>query len=102
MRGQRFDAEGFGRIMAAENQIHAEFFRRDRRPVWRFAGDESVDSFLGHAVNFRARSSCDDSDVAHLFDGAGLFFLYLIAVMIHVWGIEDRAVPTKEDEGEQY
>ena len=34
--------------------------------------------------------------------GAGLFFLYLIAVMIHVWGIEDRAVPTKEDEGEQY
>jgi len=34
--------------------------------------------------------------------GAGLFFLYLIAVMIHVWGIEDRVVPTKEDEGEQY
>ena len=34
--------------------------------------------------------------------GAGLFFLYLIAVMIHVWGIEDRAAPTKEDEGEQY
>lgn len=33
--------------------------------------------------------------------GAGLFFLYLIACMIHVWGIEDRVVP-KKDEGEQY
>jgi hypothetical protein len=33
--------------------------------------------------------------------GAALFFLYLIACMVHVWGIEDRVVPTK-DEGEQY
>jgi hypothetical protein len=33
--------------------------------------------------------------------GAALFFLYLIACMIHVWGIEDWVVP-KEDEGEQY
>jgi len=33
--------------------------------------------------------------------GAALFFLYLIACMIHVWGIEDRIVP-KKDEGEQY
>jgi hypothetical protein len=33
--------------------------------------------------------------------GAALFFLYLIACMIHVWGIEDWVVP-KKDEGEQY
>jgi hypothetical protein len=33
--------------------------------------------------------------------GAALFFLYLIACMIHVWGIDDWVVP-KEDEGEQY
>lgn len=33
--------------------------------------------------------------------GAALFFVYLIACMIHVWGIEDRVVP-KKDEGEQY
>lgn len=33
--------------------------------------------------------------------GIGLFFLYLIACMIHVWGIDDWVVPTK-DEGEQY
>ena len=33
--------------------------------------------------------------------GIGLFFLYLIACMIHVWGIDDWVVP-KKDEGEQY
>jgi hypothetical protein len=33
--------------------------------------------------------------------GAALFLLYLIACMIHVWGIEDRVVP-KKDDGEQY
>jgi hypothetical protein len=33
--------------------------------------------------------------------GVGLFFFYLIACMIHVWGIEDWVVP-KADEGEQY
>jgi hypothetical protein len=33
--------------------------------------------------------------------GIALFFFYLIACMIHVWGIEDWVVP-KKDEGEQY
>jgi ribosomal protein S27AE len=33
--------------------------------------------------------------------GIGLFFFYLIAVMLHAYAIEDRIVPTK-DEGEQY
>ena len=36
--------------------------------------------------------------------GFGFFLLpiYWIAVMIHVWAIEDRIVPSLEDEGEQY
>jgi hypothetical protein len=34
--------------------------------------------------------------------GAGLFFFYLIAVMLHAYAVDDRVVPTKEDEGEQY
>lgn len=33
--------------------------------------------------------------------GIGLFFFYLIAVMLHAYAIEDRIVP-KKDEGEQY
>jgi|SRR5450432_4671581 hypothetical protein len=33
--------------------------------------------------------------------GIGLFFFYLIACMINVWGIEDWVKP-KEDQGEQY
>lgn len=36
--------------------------------------------------------------------GFGFFLLpiYWIAVMVHVWAIPDRVVPTLEDEGEQY
>ena len=34
--------------------------------------------------------------------GLGLFFFYLAAVMLHAYGIEDRVVPPKEDEGEEY
>ena len=34
--------------------------------------------------------------------GLGLFFFYLAAVMMHAYGIEDRVVAPKEDEGEEY
>jgi len=34
--------------------------------------------------------------------GLGLFFFYLAATMLHAYGIEDRVVPPKEDEGEEY
>lgn len=36
--------------------------------------------------------------------GFGFFLLpiFWIAVMVHVWAIPDRIVPTLEDEGEQY
>jgi TM2 domain-containing membrane protein YozV len=34
--------------------------------------------------------------------GAGLFFFYLIAVMLHAYAVDDRVVPPREDEGEQY
>src|SRR5205823_14998515 len=33
--------------------------------------------------------------------GLGLFFFYLIAVMLHAYAVDDR-VPTREDEGEEY
>ena len=33
--------------------------------------------------------------------GIGLLVFYWLAVMIHVWGIDDRVTP-KPDEGEQY
>ena len=33
--------------------------------------------------------------------GAGLFFFYLIAVMLHAYAVDDRVVP-REDEGEEY
>jgi apolipoprotein N-acyltransferase len=34
--------------------------------------------------------------------GIGLFFFYLIAVMLHAYAVDDRVVPPKEDEGEEY
>src|SRR6266404_2191815 len=34
--------------------------------------------------------------------GLGLFFFYLIAVMLHAYAVDDRVVPPKEDEGEEY
>ena len=35
--------------------------------------------------------------------GLGLIFFYWIACMLHVYGIQDRVVPTsKEDAGEEY
>ena len=34
--------------------------------------------------------------------GLGLFLFYLAAAMLHAYGIEDRVVPPKEDEGEEY
>lgn len=34
--------------------------------------------------------------------GIGLFFFYLIAVMLHAYAVDDRVAPPKEDEGEEY
>src|SRR5581483_6756823 len=34
--------------------------------------------------------------------GLGLFFFYLIAVMLHAYAVDDRVVRAKEDEGEEY
>jgi len=34
--------------------------------------------------------------------GIGLFFFYLIAVMLHAYAVDDRVVTPKEDEGEEY
>ena len=34
--------------------------------------------------------------------GLGLFFFYLIAVMLHAYAVDDRVAPPKEDEGEEY
>jgi hypothetical protein len=34
--------------------------------------------------------------------GIGLFFFYLIAVMLHAYAVVDRVAPSKDDEGEEY
>jgi hypothetical protein len=34
--------------------------------------------------------------------GLGLFFFYLGAVMLHAYAVDDRVVPPRDDEGEEY
>ena len=67
MRGERFHAENFRRVMSAEEEIHADFFGGNRGPVRRFTGDECVDSFVCDPVNFRARGSGHNAYRARLF-----------------------------------
>ena len=62
MRRERLDAEGFGGVVAAEEKIHAEFFRGDGGPMRRFARNERVDIIFRDAVNFRAGAARDDAD----------------------------------------
>ena len=67
MCSERFYTEDFGRVMSAEEKIHAEFFGRDRGPMRRFTGDECVDSFVCDAVNLRACGSGHNAYRARLF-----------------------------------
>ena len=67
MRGERFYAEHFRRVMSTEEEIDAEFFGGNCGPVRRFTGDECVDSFVCDPVNFRARGSGHNAYRARLF-----------------------------------
>src|SRR5438270_5903913 len=67
MRGESFDAERFGRVMAAEKKIDSKFLRGDRSPMRRFAGDKDVDLVLGNAVNFSTGPAGDNADILRIF-----------------------------------
>src|ERR1700704_6452476 len=62
MRRERLHPERFRRVMAAEQKVDAKFLRRDRRPMRRFASDESVDALTRDCVDFGARSAGDKAD----------------------------------------
>src|SRR6202045_5386737 len=67
MCGEGFDAECLGRVMAAEEKIDSELFRRDRGPMWRFPGDERVDVGFRDTINLRASGAGDDSNASRFF-----------------------------------
>src|SRR5262245_8547930 len=67
MCSERFHAEYFRRVMSAQEEVHADFFRRNRGPVRRFACDEGVDSFGCDPINFRARGSRHNAYRARAF-----------------------------------
>src|SRR5262249_29684709 len=67
MRSERFSTEYFSRVMSAEEEIHAEVFGGNRRPMRRFTGDECVDPFVCDPVNFRPGGSGHNAYRARLF-----------------------------------
>src|ERR1700675_2842353 len=67
MRGERFHAEGFSRVMAAQKKIDSEFFRGDRSPMRRLAGNEGVDLIGSNSIDFRAAGAGDDADPGCFF-----------------------------------
>src|SRR5262245_31610222 len=62
LRGQRLDPKGLRGVVAAVNDVEAEFFRGRERPVWTFARDERVRAFLGGLAQFTAGAARDHTD----------------------------------------
>lgn len=55
--GEGFDAEGLGGVVAAVDEIDADFFGEGVAPVGAFAGDEGVDAVFGCGGDFGARAA---------------------------------------------
>src|SRR5206468_4130374 len=60
--GERFHAEGLGRIVTAEEKVDSELSGCDCRPVRRFACDVGVDSFPRRGVDFSTGTAGHDAD----------------------------------------
>lgn len=71
MRAEGFDAEGFGCVMTAVENVEAEFFGHGVGPMRSFAGDESVDAFVGGFFEIASRTSGDYADPAARILAAG-------------------------------
>lgn len=62
--GEGFDAEGLGGVVAAVDEIDADFFGEGVTPVGAFAGDEGVDAGFGNGGDFGACAAGHDADLA--------------------------------------
>ena len=60
--GEGFDAEGLGGVVAAVDEIDADFLGEGVAPVRAFAGDEGVDAGLGDGGDFGACAAGHDAD----------------------------------------
>ena len=71
MGSQCFDAEGFGGVVPAVEDVDAEFLGHRIGPMRTFAGDESVYAFVGCFFEIASCSACDDTDAAADLGTAG-------------------------------
>src|ERR1043166_8554023 len=67
MCSERFNTEYFGRVMSAQEQIHADFFGGNCSPMRRFTGNKRIDVFLCDPVNLRACGAGHNTDHARPF-----------------------------------
>ncbi len=65
MLGQRFDADGLGRVVTCVQDVEAELLGIEKCPVLAFAGDERIEPRGGGLWNQRSPRAGDDSDPLH-------------------------------------
>ena len=69
--GEGFDAEGLGGVVAAVEDVEAEFLGEGVAPVGAFAGEEGVDAGFGGGGDFGAGAAGGDADAAGGFGATG-------------------------------
>src|SRR5947209_2187526 len=70
MRAQRLHSERFRRVMPAEYQVDAEFFRRNCGPMRRLTGNERIDAIVCHPVNLASGAAGNDCNLFGAFRAA--------------------------------
>ena len=65
--GEVFDAEGFGGVVAAVEDVETEFFGEGEGPVRAFTGDEGVHTLASGSGQAGASAAGHDSNVAAFF-----------------------------------
>ena len=65
MGGESLNAEGFGRVVAGIEEVHAEFFRQGVGVMRAFPAEEGVASQICSLRDFGAGTSAADADLAN-------------------------------------
>src|SRR4051812_47999071 len=71
MFGERFDSEGFSRVMPGVEDVEAEFLAERVGPMRSFAGDERVHALGGGSLEVAAGAAGDDANAPGSVCAAG-------------------------------
>lgn len=102
VRGEGLDAEGFGRVVTAVEDIDTGVFSGGERPVRTLAGDESVDAFARGDREIGAGATGDHADSTAGVGSAGEQFHGMIegvSEAVHEIGAADPGARLKAEPG---